>query len=133
MRKHYRRLPNLRNLTILAYRKKLLIFSLDASVIMPKDLKFFASLGLFSFYLRKTPNRLTYRIAPFYYNLKPFWFWLKIISSYTRRVYITIESLKKLDLRLGSSFLICHNQNDIVTHKYLISRNVGGEALFFII
>ena len=95
--------------------------------------KIFYSLGLINNYYLYTSNSKVYiKLTLFFYKNTVFFKNIKIISSITKKHYITYKSLKLLNFYLKSSFLLISTPFGIITHNDALRKKVGGLLLFLI-
>lgn len=86
--------------------------------------------GLINSYVLNKANKKILLHFSYFYNKKPI-LYVKKISNPGRKVYISCKSLKTL-LLYKNHFLILSTDQGIFNNREAVSKNVGGELLFFI-
>jgi ribosomal protein S8 len=91
-------------------------------------LKIFKKYGMVKDYklLNTNDKRVAVRVYLIYYRYLPLNKNIKLISTPSRTFYVSLNSLKFLEKRTGSSIFLISTTKGIVTHKVALQNNTGG-------
>ena len=95
-------------------------------------INFFKKINFFESYsIVKINDKFFFKVSPFYYknlNLKKNF---KLLSSSSRKYFISLKALTLLNKRSGTSLYILSTSKGIITHKTAIKKKLSGFLLGF--
>lgn len=92
-----------------------------------KNINFISS---FSFILKNNKKHIL--ISPKYNKIFSFLYFFKLLSTPTKKYFISVKALKLLSLRSGNAVYVLSTDMGILTHFNAINKNVGGFLLGFL-
>jgi len=96
-------------------------------------IKLFYKIGLINnYFIYKKKHFFYLKFSLFFYKNTVFFKNIKIISTSTKKHYITYKTLKLLNFFLKSSILILSTSLGILTHNQALKNKIGGLLLFLI-
>lgn len=99
-----------------------------------KYIQFLSSIGyLQNYYLIKKQNRIYIRVALPYLNYAKKFYKMKILSTRTRKVFISTKAMRLMLKRLGTTFFILSTQKGLMSLHRAVDQNIGGVLLVSII
>ena len=99
-----------------------------------KLLFIFKKLGLIYSYilLKVLRNNVLVKVSPFFYKGSTFFNKLRLISTPSKKFYVSLKTLKIISSSLNESTLILSTSRGLITHKEALKLRLGGIMLFLL-
>ena len=117
------------NLINLKLSKKIFILKLPFRIKTFKLIHSLNQIGIiyqYRIFFKKNKIPVFFKITFFFYKSNPFFRKITLISTSSKKFYISLKALIILNKILKSSILLISTPYGYITHKEAISKNLGG-------
>ena len=109
--------------------RKILRTTIQFSKRLMNLIKILHATGVIKNYLIFGKKRRFIRFSILFYKGKPFFTGIKLISTLSKKFYISLNALKKLHTVSASTFYILSTSRGIITHQHALKLGIGGLLL----
>lgn len=118
----------------IAISRKLLKITIKFSVKIIKLVHTLHRLGVIkSFRLSKRNKNYYITLSPFFYKSSTYFSKVKLVSTSSKKFYISYWALRFVDKSVGNSIYVLSTSKGLLTHKECMKFKIGGVLLFLVL